>query len=319
MRARDIRAKTRAKTKVMTKAIRGVYAAAISPFNAAGALDTWKLGQYCQYLLAEGGCDGVAPIGTTGEGASISVAQKCEVPAALRAAGIPPERVILGVGSPAVDDVVTVARAALSEGYVNLLVLPPYYYKAVPEAGLFTYFAQIIHGVSDDRMRMYLYHFPQVSMTPLSPKLVMDLRTSFGEIVAGLKCSSGDFAHSKAFVDATGGVDAGFDVYPSSEDMLFQGLEAGCAGVISGSMNILGPLVQTALKAPIGAKRDEALQRVVEARKFTQGFSLMAAMKLHESVRSQDPNWLRMAPPLTQLDQQQKSAFLDGISAFTAV
>jgi hypothetical protein len=84
-------------------------------------------------------------------------------------------------------------------------------------------------------------------------------------------------------------------------------------------MNILGPLVQTALKAPIGAKRDEALQRVVEARKFTQGFSLMAAMKLHESVRSQDPNWLRMAPPLTQLDQQQKSAFLDGISAFTAV
>ena len=56
----------------MTKAIRGIYAAAISPFKEDGSLDTAKLIAYCAHLISDGGCDGVAPTGTTGEGNSIS-------------------------------------------------------------------------------------------------------------------------------------------------------------------------------------------------------------------------------------------------------
>ena len=56
----------------MTKAIRGIYAAAVSPFRGDGSLDTSKFVAYCQHLITDGGCDGVAPTGTTGEGNSIS-------------------------------------------------------------------------------------------------------------------------------------------------------------------------------------------------------------------------------------------------------
>ena len=49
----------------MTKAIRGIYAAAISPFREDGSLDTGKLLAYCEHLISDGGCDGVAPTGTT--------------------------------------------------------------------------------------------------------------------------------------------------------------------------------------------------------------------------------------------------------------
>jgi len=36
----------------MTKARRGIYAAAVSPFTADGALDAQKLLGYCQHLLS---------------------------------------------------------------------------------------------------------------------------------------------------------------------------------------------------------------------------------------------------------------------------
>ena len=64
----------------MTKARRGIYAAAISPFNKNYRLEHSKLPDYCSYLLTDGGCDGVAPIGTTGEGASISIEDRVSLP-----------------------------------------------------------------------------------------------------------------------------------------------------------------------------------------------------------------------------------------------
>ena len=65
------------------KAKRGIYAAAISPFDEEGRLDTEKLIGYCRHLMSEaGGCDGVAPTGTTGEGTSIPMAERLALPEA---------------------------------------------------------------------------------------------------------------------------------------------------------------------------------------------------------------------------------------------
>ena len=131
----------------------------------------------------------------------------------------------------------TLSRASVESGFTNVLVLPPYYYKNPSDDGLFNYYARIIDGVGDDRLRIFLYHFPQMSATPLSTGLVCRLREAFGDVIAGLKDSSGDFEQTRAFAEATGGVEAGFDIYPSSEAFLFDGLSAGCAGIISGSTN----------------------------------------------------------------------------------
>ena len=73
----------------MTKARKGIYAAAISPFTEDYRLDCSKLVNYCLYLLHDGGCDGVAPIGTTGEGASVSIDDRMKLPKLFFKAGIP--------------------------------------------------------------------------------------------------------------------------------------------------------------------------------------------------------------------------------------
>ncbi|MCY4542082.1 MAG: dihydrodipicolinate synthase family protein [Rhodobacteraceae bacterium] len=297
----------------MTKARHGIYAAAISPLTSQLKLDRPALAAYCRYLLSEGGCDGVAPLGTTGEGPSISLRCKLGVPEAFADAGIEPDRAIIGTGCPSIKDTAELSRAALQAGYVNVLVLPPYYYKNVGDDGLFEFYSRVIAEVNDSRLRLYLYHFPQMSATPLSTQLVVRLIAAYGETMAGLKDSSGDFRQSLAFVRATGGIARNFDIFPSSEAFLEDGLKAGCAGVISGSTNSFGKLARRTLE-----RESPDLPRRIElanaAREFAMQFPLVPAMKRHEALRSGNPNWLRLLPPLEGLTKDQAEQFDLGLA-----
>lgn len=299
----------------MTKARRGIYAAAVSPFKTDGTLDAQKLLGYCQHLLSDGGCDGVAPTGTTGEGTSIALADRLALPGVFADAKIETDRVIFGTGSSSAGDCVALSRAAFDAGYNNVLVLPPFYYKNAPEDGVFAYYANLIEKIGSDDLRIYLYHFPQMSQTPFSTTLVNRLRSEFGPIIAGLKDSSGDFEQSRGFIEATGGVDADFDIYPSSEAMLWEGLSIGSAGIISGSTNAFANGVQAARRAPEGPERDAAMAKVTAARTMASKYPLMAEMKTLEAWRSGDDSWLRMAPPLVPLSNDQKIALRADLDA----
>ncbi|MCF2905564.1 dihydrodipicolinate synthase family protein [Octadecabacter sp. CECT 8868] len=291
----------------MTKARRGIYAAAVSPFLPDGRLDQSKLIGYCKHLLSDGGCDGVAPTGTTGEGTSVGMADRLALPDAFAKANIETDRVIFGTGAPSLLDAVALTRAACDAGYTNALVLPPYYYKSPSDEGLFASYSKLIELVGRDDLRVYLYHFPQMSQVPLSVDLVLKLRTEFGPIIAGLKDSSGDFEQSRAFIDATGGINQDFDVYPSSEAFLWDGLSIGSAGIISGSTNIFANKVQEARHASEGPMRDTKMDAVRKAQAVAGKYPLMAAMKTAEAWRSGDDSWLRMQPPLLPLTADQKA------------
>lgn len=299
------------------KARRGIYAAAISPFDAAGRLDAPKLIDYCRYLMSEaGGCDGVAPMGTTGEATSISMPERLALPQAFTEADIPADRVIFGTGAPSVPDAISLTRAALEAGYPNVLVLPPYYYKNPSEEGLYAYYSALAEGIGNDRLRIYLYHFPQMSAVPLPVTLVTRLRAAFGPVIAGLKDSTGDFEQSRAFIEATGGVDADFDVFPASEALLEDGLAIGSAGTISGSTNAFGDLAQRAYRAD-GPERSAAMGPIRAARAVAEKYNNIAAMKQIEAWRSGDDGWLRLLPPLAPLTTDQKAALradLDAVS-----
>lgn len=291
------------------KARRGIYAAAISPFDDKGRLDAGKLIGYCRHLMSDvGGCDGVAPTGTTGEGTSIAMAERLALPGAFAEAGIAGDRVIFGTGAPSTGDAIALTKAALEAGYPNVLVLPPYYYKSPSEEGLYAYFSRLVEGIGDDRLRVYLYHFPQMSAVPLPVTLVTRLRAAFGPVIAGLKDSSGDFEQSRAFIEATGGVAEDFDVFPASEAFLEDGLAIGSAGTISGSTNAFGALAQKALQAEEGPARAAVMPAVKAARGVAAKYNMQAAMKQIEAWRSGDEGWLRLAPPLVPLTPEQTNA-----------
>ena len=219
---------------------RGVYAAAVSPFGEDGRLDGGKLADYCQHLLSEGGCDGVAPTGTTGEGTSIATEDRLALPGIFAEAGIEPDRVIVGTGAPSAGDCLALTRAALGAGYPNVLVLPPYYYKAPSDEGVYAYYARLIEGTNDPDLRVYLYHFPQMSAVPLSvgSRAAPSGRVR-AETIAGLKDSARATSSSRAaFIEATGGVDGGLRCLSLvGGDALGRAFGSARPGIISGSTN----------------------------------------------------------------------------------
>src|SRR5690348_17554777 len=62
----------------MAEAPRGVYAAMLTPFNANLDPDLGAFVNHGRWLLANG-CDGLAPLGTTGEGNSLSLKQRMRI------------------------------------------------------------------------------------------------------------------------------------------------------------------------------------------------------------------------------------------------
>ena len=120
-------------------------------------------------------------------------------------------------------------KHAVDLGCGGVLMLPPFYYKAPSEEGLFRFFAEVIEEVGDDRLKVYLYHIPPVAQVGFSLPLIGRLIKEFPETVVGLKDSSGDWSNTAAILDAY----PGFEVFPGSEVFLLDGLQQGRARAAS--------------------------------------------------------------------------------------
>jgi len=71
-------------------------------------------------------------------------------------AGVPPARLMPGTGCCALPDSVLLTRRAVELGCAGVLMLPPFYYKGVPEEGLFRFFSEVVQRVGDERLHALL-------------------------------------------------------------------------------------------------------------------------------------------------------------------
>ena len=56
----------------------GIYAAALTPMNIDLSLNLKLFIKHCNWLL-DNGCDGIAPLGTTGEANSLSIDERLSI------------------------------------------------------------------------------------------------------------------------------------------------------------------------------------------------------------------------------------------------
>jgi 4-hydroxy-tetrahydrodipicolinate synthase len=292
------------------EALPGVYAAALTPLRADFEPDYERLAAHCKWLLSRG-CDGVAPLGTTGEANSLSLESRLGAAAALKRAGLPAERVIVGTGSCAVRDAIAMTRSCLEAGYPNVLVLPPFYYKNPSEDGLFAYFAGIVEAAGSPDLRIYLYHFPQMSTVPITASLIGRLREAFGARIAGLKDSSGDWSYTETLIRSF----PGFRVYSGTEQYLARNVAIGGAGCISATTNLTASLAAELLKAD-AAHRQALDAELAEVRLALQRFPFSAACKQVMAWHTGDASWRTVAPPLVKLSAAQADELKGALAGF---
>src|SRR5712672_4602001 len=177
-------------------ALRGVIAAIATPVDQSGEPDCARATKLARHLV-DNGCDGLNVLGTTGEATSFSFAQRQKVMNAYRQAGLPLGRMMVGTGAAAVADAVALTRHAAELGFGGALVLPPFYYKGVPDDGLIAYIDALVKATAQKPIPIYLYHFPAMSGLPWHTGLIKRLLELFPTRIAGLKDSSGDMAFAR--------------------------------------------------------------------------------------------------------------------------
>jgi 4-hydroxy-tetrahydrodipicolinate synthase len=284
-------------------ALRGVIAAIATPVDANGEPDTARATQLARFLL-DNGCDGLNVLGTTGEATSFSLAQRQKVMTAYRDAGLPLDRMMVGTGAAAVADAVALTRHAAGLGFAGALVLPPFYYKGVPDDGLAAYIDTIVSATAAKPIPIYLYHFPAQSGLPWHPKLVRRLIDAFGPRLVGLKDSSGDMAYAREVA----AISPAFAVFPSTETVLLEARGGAFAGCISATANLNADLCQRAWSRGDAA----ALDTAVTIRKLFDGRALVPGVKALLAHIHADAALARVMPPLAAFSGADTAAVVAG-------
>jgi 4-hydroxy-tetrahydrodipicolinate synthase len=291
--------------------LNGVLAAVLTPMDEDLNPDHQALATHCHRLLAAG-CHGLSVFGTTGEANSLSVDERLAALQALVESGVPQEKLLPGTGSCALTDTVRLSRAALEAGTAGALVLPPFYYKGVGDDGLFRFFAEVVERVGDDRLRLYLYHIPQMTGVDLGLPLISRLIDAYPSIVVGTKDSSGDRGRIMTLCREF----PGFSVLAGTETLLLETLRSGGEGCISATVNVTSRLARRVHDAHAAGKADEAealQERLTQLRASIEAYPVIPALKVIMADMTNDKAWRNLRPPLSELDEKQTKHLLSEV------
>ena len=286
----------------MHQPLAGVYAAALTPINPDGTIAVGDLLRLLDYL-ARRGCHGSLLLGTTGEGTSFAPDERRAIfTAALGVRQSHPEfRLLAGTGTPSLEETIQLTRLAFDLGFDGVVVLPPYYYKKIPDEGLLAWYSQVIRRAVPTGGALFGYHFPGISGVGLSLELLSRLKDAHPQVFAGIKDSSGDAELASQLGQRFGG---DLLVLTGSDRLFSHALQNGAGGCITALANLYSPDLRRLWEAYQGGDatvQAQAQERLSAARQVLERYPpatpLLKAMlaRLHGF-----PEWA-VRPPLMPL------------------
>ncbi len=234
----------------------GVTVALATPLGPDGSLDEAGLDRLVSRVL-DAGVVGISPLGSTGEGARLSMTTRHRVVAGVRSrvpAGFP---VIAGLPVTTLDAARTELAELAESGADAALVAAPSYYPATDSdvENLYTSLAE------DSPLPLVVYNIPSMTGVRVAPEVLGTLARHPG--IIGIKDSSRDLEYLQAALIACEGAD--FTVLTGSDSMLLASLMIGAAGTIAASANLvadMGVQVYEAVRRGDYAAAREAQQRL---------------------------------------------------------
>jgi len=208
---------------------RGSIVPLVTPFKD-GALDLDGLAGLIEWQI-ESGSHGLSVTGTTGEPASLTLAEREQV--IRTAAQIIDKRVpfVAGAGSTNHAETLHLCRYAQAVGADAVLVVTPYYSRPSQE-GLFWHFDAVAKSVD---LPIILYNIPGRTAVNLEIDTVARLKEANANII-GVKESNKDFEHINRLLKRMG---RDFLVFSGIELLCFPILAIGGAGYVSATGNLM--------------------------------------------------------------------------------
>lgn len=209
---------------------RGVMPAITTPFREDLSIDHEFLAKHVNWLV-DHGSRGIVALGSLGEAATLTFAEKVEIlQTCVDAVGkrVP---IIAGVSSLSTTEAVELAQAAESAGCSGLMVLPPYVYRGTWDETR-AHFSAVISATG---LSCMLYNNPVAYGTDIVPEQVLELADLHTNLHA-VKESSTD-------VRRISGIRAVLDdrlaIFVGVDDAIVEGMAVGAVGWIAGLVNAM--------------------------------------------------------------------------------
>ncbi|PSP82006.1 dihydrodipicolinate synthase family protein [Halobacteriales archaeon QS_4_69_225] len=276
----------------------GVVPPTVTAFDATGDVDPAATAAHARFVV-DNGADGVFPLGTNGEFATLTAAERRRVVETVAEAVEAP--VIAGVGHPSTRGAVAHAEHAERVGADGVVVVTPYYYPVDGRAAVDHYRA-VADAVD---LPVYVYHIPGRTGNELSLATLERLAAVDG--VAGVKDSSKDVPWLAQAVDRA----PGLTFLAGSDSLLFAGLEVGCAGVVSAVADVFPGLVADlygAYDAGDESQARELQSTVFDVRSALKRGPYMAGVKTALSLRDPGFDVGGLRAPLRTMDETDRAA-----------
>ena len=284
------------------KLIKGLIAPILTPFDNDLKVDQKMYNDLAQNLM-ENGCSGLAPFGTTGEALSVGNKERMTAIEGLVRSGIDPKTLIPGTGLCNLPDTIEITKHAIDLGCLGAMTLPPFYFKGMSDDGLYEYFEKLIDGVNDDRLKIYLYHIPQVSGVGLSIDLVQKLKSSYPQFVTGIKDSSGVWENTEALLQIKDLI-----VYPGAELPVIEAIKMGAPGCISATANLNSKDISKVIElchSGNWVEAEELQKKVKSVRLLFQDYAPIPAQKSLLALQTKNTMWNNLRPPFIPISENK--------------
>lgn len=207
---------------------RGVLPAITTPFNPQGEIDHSFLAWHAGHLV-DAGASAIVPLGSLGEGATLSFDEKLAIIDTLVEAVGARVPVVPGIASLTTAEAVQLAKAAKVRGCGGLMVLPPYVYSSdAAEMG-----AHMRAVIAATDLPVIFYNNPVAYRTDFTPAQIAEIASEFPNLQA-VKESSGDMRRFAALKEVLG---ERLVLLVGMDDLIVEGLGMGAEGWIAGVVN----------------------------------------------------------------------------------
>ena len=226
----------------------GSMVALVTPMHADGAVDYAALENLVE-MHVNAGTDAIVAVGTTGESATLSTEEHCDVVRFVVEKANKRLPVIAGTGSNSTMEARELGESALQAGADACLVVTPYYNKPT-QNGLYAHYQYLAEAVN---LPIILYNVPGRTAVDMQPETVQ--RLSKIKNIVGIKEATGSLERIAKLAELCG---PEFSIYSGDDDIALESIAYGSKGVISVTANVAPQRMHEAFAAALAGNMDQA-------------------------------------------------------------
>jgi 4-hydroxy-tetrahydrodipicolinate synthase len=284
----------------------GSMVALVTPMRADGSIDSDCLHKLVEFHI-ENGTDAIVAVGTTGESATLTVEEHCDVIRQVveQVNGRVP--VIAGTGANSTTEAIELTQHAKDLGVNAVLLVTPYYNKPTQE-GLFLHYKAIAEAVDIPQI---LYNVPSRTACDLLPETVARLAEITN--IIGIKEATGDLSRVETIKTLCGDK---LELYTGEDANTVDFISKGGQGVISVTANIAPKAMHDMCEAALAGREEEARSinsqlALLHKRLFVEANPIPVKWALSEM--GMIPNGIRL--PMTILSESYHESVREALEA----